>query len=164
MRFEPAPLIGTCLATWKDRSVPDMILAELSAALGEKLTFDATGQCALGFDGNVEVVLARASTADALTLRSEIVRVAPHDASRLRTALAVNYGDLPPGMCIAFDAVSEQLMLFCIVPLDALEGDDLLALVGRFVELTPVIRSRFAPTGGDAMSGPHAASGGVIRG
>ena len=121
------------------------LLAALSEVLGHTVAFDASGQCTLAFADGIEITLAAAPEADGLTARSEIMCPAAGDAMPLRAALAANYGRLPPGMSLALDGDSGQLVLFDFVPLAQATGKDLIGLVANFVGLVPELRRELMP-------------------
>ncbi len=151
------------------REMADAVLGDLSSALGQRLALDANGQCALVFADGVEVVIALSIDANALTLRSEIIKPAPDDADCLRAALAVNYGRLPPGMWMALDRQSGLVVLYAFATLADLTGEDLIALVGGLVDLSQSLRSELMGTAtavhdDDGFDGRGGFAAGFVRG
>jgi hypothetical protein len=117
----------------------DDLLAGLSAALGQSLTRDRTGQCVLLFEGDVEVVLA--ATEGGITVRSALLALTPGSAAM---ALEMNYGQLPPRLWVALDRRSGLLVLFTLVETGQLTADTLVSLVAETVGLVPQLRAHFA--------------------
>jgi hypothetical protein len=136
----------------KDRS-----LAELSAALGQSVSFDKSDQSVLLFDGDVEVVLTDA--ADLVSVRSVLL---PPTPQRTAMSLALNYGQLPPGVAVALDQESGLLVLFGYAETANPSPDALVSLVARVVDLVPEVRTKLAAA--DTPSGaPDSLPTGAIR-
>ncbi len=137
------------------------LLDELSVALDSPLRFDAAGQCALGFDGGVEILLSVDEEGSFLSISSAL-GVATNEATR-QAALTMNYGRLPPSLSIALDPASEGLSLFCLLPAAGLAGEDFVKLLMEFVALCPMVRDRLTASVSKDLP-PPISLGAVIRG
>jgi hypothetical protein len=137
-----------------------MLLGEVSAALGGPLGLDEAGQCVLGFEGNVEVLLAVDDEGALLSLSSEL-GVARNEAA-CQAALTMNYGGLPPRLSIALEPASGQLALFCLLAVAGVTTEELLELLAEFVTLRAAIRERLSVA--VAESGSALGLGTGIRG
>lgn len=129
------------------------LLATLSATLGQPVELDASGQCALAFEPDVELVIAHAPDADALSVRAALGDAADLPADALRASLALNYGRLPPGHALGYDEVSRQLALFVLLRASATDSEGFLALLADLVALIPDLRSQLAvaPSAAEAL-------------
>lgn len=142
----------------------EALLSALSAALDHPVALDASGQCTLLFDGGIEITLAVAPEADRLLVRSDVMRPAADDAALLRAALAANCGRLPPGVALALDDGSGQLVLACLIGLAGAGDGDLVAVVADFVALVPLLRAELVPAGVPPARADDEFDGRMIRG
>ena len=97
------------------RDAPERLIHALSTTLGTELSFDKDQQCALLFEGGVELIISVSPDGAVMSLRVPLC--AADSEERLRKALALNYGQVPLGFTIALDARSEQLLLLAQMPL-----------------------------------------------
>jgi hypothetical protein len=132
----------------------DGLLAGLGAALGQALTLDDRGQCMLGFDGDVDVILA--ADAERLSWRSPLIEAT---SERANISLQLNYGRLPSSLSIALDKSSNVLTLFGSANADSLTADILIAKVAELVAYLPEIRGRL--DGSDATKVQPPMPGGI---
>ena len=94
---------------------PERLIAALSSALETELSFDKDRQCALLFEDGIELIVSVNSDGTLMSLRAPLCAAEP--GGRLREALVLNYGEVPPGFVIALDDRSEQLLLLAQMPL-----------------------------------------------
>lgn len=129
------------------------LLGTLAAALSEDLSLDDDLQCALIFEDDVEVVIASAGGGALVSVRSPVAaEIGSGAAGPLRRALALNYGRLPPGIAVALDERSGQLLLLAVAEVAPLSGDALAALVNALVGSVPEVRAELAGrTGGEPI-------------
>jgi len=122
------------------------LMAAVSSALDQPIELDASGQCALAFDPDIELVIAHASHDDAISVRVALGDGAGLSAQALRGALAVNYGRLRPGHGIAYDEVSRQLVVFVLLRASTIVPEDFIGLLADLVALIPDLRTELALT------------------
>lgn len=121
------------------------LLSALSDAIGQALALDANGECALEFEGAVELVIAHAAGSDVLSVRSALTDVGLSlDANQLQLALSLNYTHMPPGYSVALDPATRQLVLVALIDFTATSQDDFLRLTAGFLDLTPELRAHCA--------------------
>ena len=126
-------------------SSSSLLLRALSEALGQQIVLDESGQCGLDFEGWIDVVVARTSEPDILSLRSAVTPVAQAlDADLLQDALAFNYLHMPPGYAIGLDAASHQLVLLALVDAASTTQDEFVQRAAGFLDLVPRLRAQFA--------------------
>jgi len=113
------------------------LLDALGTAIGDILFLDETGQCALAFADDVELIIAAAGD-DQISIRTPLARV---NADNMRTALALNYGSLPAGLWIALDDISSELLLLTIARATDIPPELFQALVAEMVSLVATLRS-----------------------
>lgn len=119
----------------------EKLLAQLASQLGDPLAFDESGQCALEFEDDVELVIAVMAEAGLLSLRSPIV---PADPARCRTALQLNYGRLPPGTSLALCPASGMLVALRMMPLAEAPPQALPLAAAELIALVLVLRDELA--------------------
>ena len=133
------------------RQAAVVALDAIAAAIGVPLELDASDQCGLAFDGDVEVVIALAPADDTLELHARVASVGQTLPSEvLRRALAMNNGRLPLGMALSMEPHSGQLKVLARVPVLDVEPAALVALLGDLVALVPDVRAELGPADAEA--------------
>jgi predicted PhzF superfamily epimerase YddE/YHI9 len=123
------------------QSPSSALLGALSDALGQAIALDGEEECVLEFEQGVEVLLAQATQAQVLSLRSALTPAGqPIEPAQLHKALALNYTSMPPGIAIALEEASAQLVLVALVDAQRTPADDFLSLLSEFVALVPQLR------------------------
>lgn len=143
----------------------ERLIGALASTLGTDLSFDKDQQCALLFEGGVELIISVNSDCTVMTLRAPLCAAEP--AARLRKALALNYGEVPPGFAIALDSRSGQLLLLAQMPLASATENGFVRAAEQLLGLVAPLLARLAETteaGTDASPDIWRYGAGNIRG
>jgi hypothetical protein len=110
-------------------------LNHLSDALGTELIWDASGQCCLEFQDNIEITLSWHD--DVIALRSYL---GPGNEPNLRQALSLQYREPRNGFSMALDDNANQLFLMGML---AIEDTEVLPeTVYELLNMTQTLKSQ----------------------
>jgi hypothetical protein len=91
-------------------------LNHLSDVLGTELNWDASGQCCLEFEDNIEITLSLHD--DVVAMRAYL---GPGNEHNLRQALSLQYQEPRSGFSMALDDSSNQLFLMSVLAIEDTE-------------------------------------------
>jgi Tir chaperone protein (CesT) family len=141
----------------------DTLLIALAGQLGSPLSLDGDSQCTLLFDQDVEIVIAAAApdadeaATELVTLRSRLSSAGGTEPERrLRRALALNYGSLPPGLAVALDEASNQIVLLAQLSLAATGAPEFVSVVAMMVAVVPQVREMLGKDARPVAAAPAA--------
>lgn len=131
-------------------------LVPLGNALGTTLTPEPDGQCALRFDGPIDVILSAEPEAELFVLRSPVLITATAGEAQLRKALTMNAMELPLGYFLGVDPHAEELRLMRFTPYA--EAEILPGIVAEILDMVPRLRLEFGDAAISAAASPAPAS------